>query len=632
MKKRLTIPVVALTLSVLAALHISNTTAVAQAVDWTGATNGLWATGTNWDPSGLPGSGANLTFGEADNHIIDLGGTTRTFNTGTFTEDYTFSNGTLSFTGNQTVPADNSDTTVTINGVWNNASGNNNTNITRGNWILNGNITGSRFNLQTGATLTLQGSGTNSAQIYLNANTTLIYDKAAVNLAGTQVISFSSNTNAVFRAVQPVNTNMTISFGNNGTLENNSGNLWIHGGNVQIGANRTLNFTTTTSSSFRLDNWIGLSANDTARTSTFNTETNVTIGDDERGIRNWIGGSGGEAHSIIKTGTADLIVLPQGVNSYTGSTTITQGNIRIHSMAQLGNSSDAASNLAFNGGGLHYEAETDDTSSRGFTVSGSGANNGINVVESGVVLTLSGSITGAGTFNKMGDGILALTGDGSARSGSTVVQAGTLLIDGTLGGPVTVNSGAVLGGFGTLTGATVISGTHSPGNSPAVQTFDSDLTYNSDASVIWELGANTTAGRGTNFDGVDVGGDLAFAGTTTLSLSFDFIGSDVDWSDSFWNSTITGTAGWLIYDVSGETSDFGNFSIATANWMDSQGVLFNDARPLSEFSLFQDGDNIFLNYVVIPEPSTWALLIGSLAVVLIGVRRRRLNAAAASCN
>lgn len=555
MKTYLIPPAAALTLLVLITLHSISTTSVAQSVQWTGQTDGLWATGTNWDPSGMPGSGADLTFDQADTYAIDLGGTTRTFNTGSFTEDYSFSNGTLRFTGNQSAT---SDTTVTINGVWDNNSGNNNTNISGGNWILNGNLTGNRFNLQSGATLTLQGSGTNNAQIYLNANTTLIYDKSANNLAGTQVISFSS-ASSVFRALQTVNTNMTISFGTNGTMENDSGSLWIHGGNIQIGANRTLNFTSATSSSFRLDNWIGLSADGTARTSTFNTETNVIIGNDSRGIRNFIGGSGGAAHSIIKTGAADLIVLPQGVNSYTGSTTISEGNIEIHSMAQLGNSSDAASNLVFNGGGLRYAAETDDSSSRGFSVTGSGANNGINVLESGVVLTLSGNLTGGGTFNKMGDGTLALTGDGSARSGATVVQTGTLLVEGTLGGAVTVNSGAVLGGSGTLTGATTISGTHSPGSSPGIQTFESDLTYNSGSSVLWELGANTTAGRGTNFDGIDVGGDLAFAGSTSLELIFDFSGSSVDWTDTFWENDFLGTDGWLLYDVDGTISDLGNF-------------------------------------------------------------------------
>lgn len=59
--------------------------------------------------------------------------------------------------------------------------------------------------------------------------------------------------------------------------------------------------------------------------------------------------------------------------------------------------------------------------------------------------------------------------------------------------------------------------------------------------------------------------------------------------------------------------------------MDSQGLLFDDALPLSEFSLFQDGNSIYLNYVVIPEPSSWALLASALAIVLFAGPRRRFH-------
>ncbi len=74
---------------------------------------------------------------------------------------------------------------------------------------------------------------------------------------------------------------------------------------------------------------------------------------------------------------------------------------------------------------------------------------------------------------------LSLSGN-NTYSGATTVSAGKLVINGNQSaatGVVTVAAGAALGGSGTVGGATTIAGSHTPGNSPGVQTFASDLAH-----------------------------------------------------------------------------------------------------------------------------------------------------------
>jgi hypothetical protein len=98
----------------------------------------------------------------------------------------------------------------------------------------------------------------------------------------------------------------------------------------------------------------------------------------------------------------------------------------------------------------------------------------------------------------------------------------------------------------------------------------------------------------------------------------------VDWSNGLWGSDITGTSGWLVYDVSGSLSDFQNLSISVEDWADGQGALLGTVRAGSSFSLYNDGNDIYLTYAI-PEPSTYALLslLGAGIAGRIMVRRRR---------
>ena len=252
----------------------------------------------------------------------------------------------------------------------------------------------------------------------------------------------------------------------------------------------------------------------------------------------------------------------------------------------------------------------------------------------------NGVISGSGDLTFTGPGTLTLNAT-NTYSGTTRVNAGTLVLgsSGSIGNSAgvslasgasfnvsTVSGGFILGatqnlsGGGTITGNTTISGTHTPGFSPGIQTFENDLTYSPGSSIVWELIDDTLAGRGTSYDGINVGENLNFAGTTTLSLNFALLGSGVNWSDSLWASDITGNTGWKILDVAGTIGGFENLQLATGSFLDGSSQTLASARPDASFSLFQGTDGVYLNYAAVPEPS--AALLGGLGLLAL-LRRRR---------
>lgn len=243
---------------------------------------------------------------------------------------------------------------------------------------------------------------------------------------------------------------------------------------------------------------------------------------------------------------------------------------------------------------------------------------GNRILTTGSNVVWNQTIGGTGGIVKSGSATLTLAG-ANTYAGETIVNEGNLLLSGSLTGGLSVSNGAVFSGSGTVGGAATIAGTHNPGNSPGIQTFASDLTYHTGASVNWELNDNTsTQGDPTAvFDQVVVGGTLDFAGPTSLALSFNGAGSTVDWSNAFWLSNQS----WKIYDTAA-VSGFGNLSLTSANWADASGDLFDTVLAGSSFSLSVVGTDVYLDYAAIPEPSTYAALLGLAGLALVAWRRR----------
>ena len=99
-----------------------------------------------------------------------------------------------------------------------------------------------------------------------------------------------------------------------------------------------------------------------------------------------------------------------------------------------------------------------------FTVN-PGATNGIDLDVTGTIGAPTG-VTNTGLI-KAGAGVMRLSNN-NTYGGGTTVSAGTLAVNGSILGPVVVNSGATLQGTGTIGGLVTVNsgGTFSPGNSP----------------------------------------------------------------------------------------------------------------------------------------------------------------------
>jgi len=123
--------------------------------------------------------------------------------------------------------------------------------------------------------------------------------------------------------------------------------------------------------------------------------------------------------------------------------------------------------------------------------------------------------------------------------------------------------------------------------------------------------------------GINVGGNLTFSGSTTLSLDFGGLGTgSVAWSNAFWDVAQQ----WVLYSVGGSTTGTSNFTLLsnTNSWIDSAGVAFSSSsRKDNKFEVVQEGNNVLLQYVIVPEPAAVTLALIGIAAAAYAARRRR---------
>jgi autotransporter-associated beta strand protein len=135
----------------------------------------------------------------------------------------------------------------------------------------------------------------------------------------------------------------------------------------------------------------------------------------------------------------------------------------------------------------------------------------LTVVFDDVSATFEGEISGPGTVVKDGTGTWVLSG-ANTYEGGTVVEGGTLLVDGSLTGPVTVDAGAMLGGAGSTGPVTLSPGAAvSPGGpAPGIQRVQ-DLAFSAGSSYVVQLNGPDP---GTGYDQLDVTGTVSLNGAT----------------------------------------------------------------------------------------------------------------------
>lgn len=564
---------------------------------WTGATSDAWATGTNWDPSGVP-SDVALTFGAvaSGNYTIDLGATNRTAAgasalTFTSSNDYTFTNGTLGLANGAGMAVDGSGDAIFNIPVNFGSSAKFFNSTGSGALIFNGAVSRSAAAFYFNTHVVFAGSDNNSigsGAITLSTNGVLELAKstqaaqettlgtnAAVSLGNAAILRVS-NSSAVFT------NNLTIGSGG-GIIDANQS---VSFGGLAMNGPRTITFTgpatvTFTGNLTQTDTGGGtrITTIDGAGNSIFNGAVNNN--------------SGTSLTAITKSG-AGTARFNSTTSNYTGPTTLTGGVLEVVSLANggvassLGQATNAAANLVFNGGTLRYVGAGNSTD-RAFTL---GANGGtIDSSGSGAltmtaaamahsnsgtrILTLTGTNTGnnslatvindgagATSLAKTGSGLWSLSG-ANTYTGSTTVNAGTLLISGT--GEINGSSGVTINSGGTFryTSSTGLSrdvtlntgGTFSHSGS---DNYTGNLTWNGGtisgtnfAGVSLTVGANKTIAPG-NSPGIMATGNQTWTNGGNYNLEiYDF---DSAAGTGFDTIAITGTL-----DLSGLTT--GGFNI-----------------------------------------------------------------------
>ncbi len=208
--------------------------------------------------------------------------------------------------------------------------------------------------------------------------------------------------------------------------------------------------------------------------------------------------------------------------------------------------------------------------------------------------TFTGSVIGTGgSIIKAGVGTLSLAGN-NTYTGSTTVSGGELAVDGSIAGDVTVKNGGILGGTGTVGGAVTVEsgGTLSPGNSPGQFTLASSLTMLSGSMLQMEFNGVTYG----LYDHLDVQGAFVAGGTLDLKIGAGY--------------TPAQGSSFTIFDGLTPGYDSGSFVITT-NLGD--GLSWDTTRLRSAGVLS-----------IVPEPSTWALLVFGLLFSTVRRVRRAL--------
>ena len=393
------------------------------------------------------------------------------------------------------------------------------------NYYYSGTLTGTGYFTKTGTgTLRMTNDSSINGDVNVNEGTLAVDGKT--RLGGTSDVTVNINSGGTFDINTSVSGLGYSLFMDGGTLSGSSG-------------------TTIVTSGINL-----------------NSDSTISSGGTLLTVSGKIVGSGG----FNKTGSSKLTLGYTSGNTYTGSTTITNGTLSISNINMLGGNPATADadNITFAGGTLEYTGSGTETtaSNKGVTIS---SNSTVNVSNSSGELRFGGSISGTANLTKTGAGTFRFNNNSNSFTGALIINQGEVrLTSGTsnaynfdvtvqnnanlqinnsgfnTSNTITVESGGALNLYGGVdsgrdfTGNFNIAGT---GNTNGAVTAtasaittngDTDtniqilgtVTLSADASVLYN-GNNTNISGGKLQFGNDVGGTTTTAvnlGSNTLTL------------------------------------------------------------------------------------------------------------------
>jgi autotransporter-associated beta strand protein len=374
-------------------------------------------TAANWTPATVPTGTAN--FGASNTTSI-------TFSSGTFIDTLQFNAGAPAYS----FGVSGSFLEMTGTGIVNNSSNAPTINNTgpAGTFFVNASTAGS-------ATITNSGSGSTEF-----SNTSTAGSASITNNSGGNTFFVGSSTAG--NATITTNSGSFLEINNastagSATIVTNSGGFTIF---QNSGTGGQAQFTTNSGGTFDMSGLStgGMTAGSIAGAGAYNLGPNqLTVGSNN--LSTVVSGTiadggifGGTGGSLVKVGAGTLVVT--GSNTYTGGTTISAGTL------QLGNGGTSGS------------------------IVGNVVNNANLAFSRSDNITFGGLISGTGTLNQLGPGVLTLS-NANTYSGPTNVNAGTLDVAGSIASSslITVANGASLTGTGTVGNTRINSGIFAPG-------------------------------------------------------------------------------------------------------------------------------------------------------------------------
>ena len=496
-----------------------------------------------------------------------------------------------------------------------------------------------------GVELTKKGAGIlQTSQTTSTFNGTLIIQEGIWSTYGS---GFAAATIVLKNGVEVRNMSTGVS-----TVSGNSATTTTHiDGNVTlVGTSAGTNNTT----SLVFNRAAGTAAVNLRANAEINV-SNAPVGPNLTGGRVIFGGvseSGGN-FSLTKTGPGilDFANASATPTTYTGGTFINEGTLRLVVYGTL----PTGGNVTINGGSTLYLNTYYNQSVGALTLTNGaivqGPDNPAGTLTATSFVMSNGSVSqilaGANaTMTKSTSGTVTLSAN-NTFTGATAVNAGTLIISGSISNSsaVTVAAGAqlrynsasartggltlsgngsasraVLGGIGSINTAITLDNlgdTLSPGNSPGLQGYGVTQTWAS-MTYLWEVNNFTGTTAGTDFDRINITGNLNLTGGTgAYQLDITSL-TGLNANGNVGNFSEVNRS-WTILNTTTGISGFNaaNWTLLTTNFTSSPAYG-------GTFSLAQASNDLVLSYAV-PEPSTWALLAVSLTTVMVLRRRRRTS-------
>lgn len=495
----------------------------------------------------------------------------------TYTGITTISSGTLQIGGGGNTGSLSTSSTITNNSalVFNRAN-----DVAQGTDFSTAGIGGSGSLTQAGAgKLTLTGTNTYTGATTINGG--ILSISSTNGLAGTSGVNIAGGASLLYTGVADTFAkNITASSGT-ATVNNTGGLLTLSGTLTKNGTVLRL-----TGGSF---NVTGKITGALDRSDLYVDGATVTLSNANNDYNGptvvYNGGTlKNGANDAIPSSSSEL-VLGDSSNS-NGTYDLNSWNQSLSKLSDAGNGSRIVTNSAAGG-----------TST--LTITGSSSFGGS--IRDGATAKIALTKTGADT--------LTLSGN-NTYGGVTTVSGGKLVVSGSLGATlrVDVGTGATLASSGANNriattadsgNAVSIAGTLAPGDTGTIDTIN--FTLAGTAKMNFATGSTLS---------IDVGGN-----NSSDRVAFAVAG---DWLSGSGNATLAlnGTV-----DYNSTYTIFSNVTTAGFNFLNITG--FDANAYTARFA--QAGSNYELSFVAIPEPNTWAMLLGGLGMLMLGQRMRRVR-------